>query len=296
MIQEVINTILIQMRKWLQDVYVFIWKHKVVKKTCRGFVFEPKNAELKNIHLGKRAFIIGNGPSILRQDLTKLKGEITFVLNDFFLHPQYHEISPTYLCSCDPAIINPSYRTKWYNLQRSIDTRKTIMLFKKSTQKIDRKYCLFREYKVYYLNAASMLLPPMSDLTYFPTDLTMPLSGHNLVMTDIALPAAIYMGIKTIYLSGFDSQPATSFNDYLNYDFYGKHPLASVSAYRRDYQFHILSRAFKNYRKGLHEKTIACIRRTCKKLGVRILNATYNRGHFEGFDYVNYDRIPIAKK
>ena len=296
MLQETVNTVLIQLRKWLQDICVFIWKHKIVKKTCHGLVFEPKNAELKNIHLGRRAFIIGNGPSILKQDLTKLKGEITFALNDFFLHPQYREISPMYLCSCDPSIVNPDLRIKWYNLQRSIDTRKTTMFFKKSAQKIDRENDLFREYKVYYLNAASMLLPPMSDLTYFPIDLTMPLSGHNLVMTDVALPVAIYMGIKTIYLLGFDSQPVTSFNDYLNYDFYGKHPLALMSVYKRDYQFHVLSRAFKNYRKGLHEKTIACIRRTCKKLGVRVLNATHNRGYFEGFDHIDYDKIVIAKK
>jgi hypothetical protein len=38
-------------------------------------------AELKDIHRGKRAFIIGNGPSLKQTDLKKLKGEFTFGLN-----------------------------------------------------------------------------------------------------------------------------------------------------------------------------------------------------------------------
>ncbi len=42
-------------------------------------------AELRNIHKGKRAFIIGNGPSLRQTDLTKLKNEITFGMNRIYL-------------------------------------------------------------------------------------------------------------------------------------------------------------------------------------------------------------------
>ena len=42
-------------------------------------------AELKNVHKGQRAFIIGNGPSLKQIDLHKLKGEFTFGLNRIYL-------------------------------------------------------------------------------------------------------------------------------------------------------------------------------------------------------------------
>ena len=42
-------------------------------------------ASLKNVHKGKRCFIIGNGPSLKQTDLTRLKGEFTFGMNRFYL-------------------------------------------------------------------------------------------------------------------------------------------------------------------------------------------------------------------
>ncbi|MBK8422240.1 hypothetical protein [Candidatus Villigracilis saccharophilus] len=42
-------------------------------------------AELKDIHKGGRAFIIGNGPSLKQTDLSKLKNEITFGMNRIYV-------------------------------------------------------------------------------------------------------------------------------------------------------------------------------------------------------------------
>jgi hypothetical protein len=42
-------------------------------------------AELKDHHKGKRAFIIGNGPSLKQTDLTRLRAEYTFGLNRIYL-------------------------------------------------------------------------------------------------------------------------------------------------------------------------------------------------------------------
>ncbi len=42
-------------------------------------------AAFKDLHAGKRAFIIGNGPSLKQTDLSKLKGEITFGMNRIYL-------------------------------------------------------------------------------------------------------------------------------------------------------------------------------------------------------------------
>lgn len=285
------NSILLKLRKYLGVSMSTLWRNPVVKKTFIPYIYEPRNAELKNIYKGKRAFIIGNGPSILKQDLTRLNGEITFVLNDFFLHPQYHEINPTYLCSCDPGFTDIEFRKAWYGLHQKVDTSKTIMLFKKSAERIDKKYDLFHTHTVYYLRAASMLVAPLWELKYCPTDITMPLSGHNLTFIDIGLLSAYYMGIKKIYLLGMDWAPITSLKQYINYNFYGKHPLIPLIQYRKDYNFYYKNKAYQDSRIGYHGKTIACLKRTFAKKGMNIYNATYHKSYFEGFRHVDFEKV-----
>ena len=281
-------SLLLKLRKYLGVFHVLLWNNGFFHGLIKPHVFEARNAKLKNIHQGKRAFIIGNGPSILKQDLTKLKGEIIFVMNDFFLHPQFQQISPTYLCSCDPGFTNIEFRKAWYKLHMKVNTLKTTMLFNKSTEKIDKKYHFFQSHRVYYLRPASMFMPPLWEIDYCPIDITLPLSGHHLAFIYIGLFSAAYMGIKKIYLLGMDWGEIKTLDDYINYDFYGKHPLLSLDEYRKDYQFFYKDKSYRQSRRGYHEKTIACIKRSFKRLGIKIYNTTYNKGNFTGFDYVNF--------
>jgi hypothetical protein len=46
---------------------------------------QAKLAAYKNIHAGERCFIIGNGPSLNRTDLSRLEGEHTFGMNRIYL-------------------------------------------------------------------------------------------------------------------------------------------------------------------------------------------------------------------
>ncbi len=39
----------------------------------------------RNFHVGERCFILGNGPSLARTDLSRLRGEVTFGLNRIYL-------------------------------------------------------------------------------------------------------------------------------------------------------------------------------------------------------------------
>jgi len=294
-INTVKNTILLWLRKEMGRFQSALWKNRWIRKILLPHVHEPKNKELKDIFIGRRAFIIGNGSSILKQDLIKLKGEVVFVLNDFFLHPQFHKIRPTFLCSCDPGFNDVEFRKRWYKLHEKIDTKKTTMLFNKRVKRTDVKHELFQNHKVYYLHPASMLVPPLWEMKHAPTDITLPLSGHNLAFIDIALFAAHYMGIKKIYLLGMDWGEIKSFKDYVNYDFYGKHPLISLRRYRRDYDFYYKNQAYRNSRIGYHEKTIACLKRTFAKKGMKIYNATYNKGNFKGFRHVDFEGVIKSK-
>ncbi|GFO65337.1 hypothetical protein M1B72_01935 [Geomonas paludis] len=62
-----------------------------------------KNAPLKNCHAGRRAFVIGNGPSLASQDLSHLAGEVTIVASWFHNHPLATLIRPGYWVLADPA-------------------------------------------------------------------------------------------------------------------------------------------------------------------------------------------------
>ena len=62
-------------------------------------------AELKNIHRGKRAFIIGNGPSLKQTDLSKLKDEITFGMNRVYLAFPDWGFTTTYLCVTNDLVV-----------------------------------------------------------------------------------------------------------------------------------------------------------------------------------------------
>lgn len=65
---------------------------------------ERKVASLKDIHKGRRCFIIGNGPSLTIEDLDLLKNEITFACNKIYLAFTKTEWRPTYYSVLDVLV------------------------------------------------------------------------------------------------------------------------------------------------------------------------------------------------
>jgi len=59
----------------LPDAYLHPWRRESIRRLDA----------LKDIHKGKRAFIIGNGPSLRQTDLSKLRNEFTFGMNRIYL-------------------------------------------------------------------------------------------------------------------------------------------------------------------------------------------------------------------
>lgn len=58
-----------------------------------------------NVHKGKRAFIIGNGPSLKQTDLSKLKNEFTFGMNRIYLLFPELGFTTTYFVSINDLVI-----------------------------------------------------------------------------------------------------------------------------------------------------------------------------------------------
>ncbi len=145
---------------------------------------ERRITALRNIHKGKRAFIIGTGPSLKISDLDKLKNEITFAFNRIYLAFNMTHFRPRYYLVFDSLVIEQSYK----------EINKLEGFFKiypkdKSKLAIDKK---------------TIILNPWEEKSSsFSTNL---LSYVFIVetVTTVALQLAFYMGIKEIFLLGMD--------------------------------------------------------------------------------------------
>ncbi|MGQ9369006.1 glycosyltransferase [Azospirillum sp. ST 5-10] len=62
-------------------------------------------AGLRDVHAGRTAWLIGNGPSVRPEDLDRLRGEITFGFNRFHLAHGMTALRPTYTVTGDRQMI-----------------------------------------------------------------------------------------------------------------------------------------------------------------------------------------------
>jgi hypothetical protein len=79
----------------LPAAYLHPWRRESIRRL----------AELKDIHKGKRAFIIGNGPSLKQTGLSRLKDEITFGMNRVYLAFPEWGFATTYLCVMNDLVV-----------------------------------------------------------------------------------------------------------------------------------------------------------------------------------------------
>jgi hypothetical protein len=137
----------------------------------------------KDIHRGKRCFIIGNGPSLNQLDLTLLKNEYTFGMNRIYLgfHDMGFETS-YYVCMNDLVVEQCAIDIQKMDIPRFLSWR------------------------------ARKWINPDNDLQFIYTTYTGPgfstdITGRiweSATVTYVALQLAYYMGFETVYLIGVD--------------------------------------------------------------------------------------------
>ncbi len=158
-----------------------------------------KNKYLKDIHSGKRCFLIGNGPSLNTQDITLLKNEINIVATSFFRHPQAKQVNPLYWVFADPYF--------WIEPERYF-----VPAFKYALEKqISTKLFVPTGGFNYFVNFNR---GPLIDLHFYHYDIScditkpidfsqgIPQFGQN-TMT-VCLMLALYLGCNPIYFIGCD--------------------------------------------------------------------------------------------
>ena len=143
-------------------------------------------AALKNIHAGKRAWIIGNGPSVRLEDLAAIpQDDISFCFNRFYLSYGDNPLRETYVVSADTLMIQDFG-------QEMVDLSAGLPLF-----------CL-PPARLPNLSGDYVLLPPGD--YYLPLFSQDPekfvtVGGSSVF---VALQMAWYMGIRDVVLYGMD--------------------------------------------------------------------------------------------
>jgi hypothetical protein len=163
---------------------------------------------LREIHSGERCFIIGNGPSLKQQDLTRLAGEITFVTNWFANHEQYDEIRPTYYCISSHEVFG-GWKTTEPELDRTLRQRITgrtwrshhfFPLFAQDSLRRDPAFAHDKtNYLIFERPKASVI-----DRGALNWDVCANMDDGLTGIVTFCIPLAVHMGIREIYLLGCD--------------------------------------------------------------------------------------------
>ncbi|CAN1212235.1 hypothetical protein TUMEXPCC7403_18655 [Tumidithrix helvetica PCC 7403] len=271
------------------------------KKTLLNKITNPedtsillKNRKLKNKFFNKRCFVIGNGPSLARQDLTCLKDEITIVCNQFHKNDVIKQWQPTIFCSGDPVssyLAGDPISSCLLNIDDSLLYLKEIFRF---TNALDYIFpvCTYK-FIQNYADDLQLEHIDQSNLlgVNFGWDLdTLPSTNINIDLTKdvpsishtpmLSIMTAIYMGCNPIVLIGCDHD---NFYKYIKGDYKITHFYEELNpGSLKNYSYLIMTDAIrKTYNSYQNLNFIACNK------GIKIFDAT-DQGHLDVFEKCDF--------
>lgn len=189
------------LRDWVYPIVNFKRKIQYYKNVILNSQLKKdlnNNIVYHNKHKNKKCYIVGNGPSLKSQDISFLKNEIVFTVNDIMKSEIYNSLRPSFHIFSDPHTFKKSYLDM---------LEKGIVEAYKINPNIE--YFIPHNAKSTFKNKFSNL-----KINYFyqglhftrnnkKIDLTkMIYSGQNVVQTAIYL--ALYMGFSKVCLLGTD--------------------------------------------------------------------------------------------
>lgn len=191
----------------LYKIYDFVKQYFLYKifisKIDRRILAE--NVALKKKYIGKKCFILGNGPSLSDEKLELLNGEILFVVNQISRNNQYEKIKPSFYFCMDDNFFNID-KSKVEDIEMLRSMQKVI----KDNEDIICVYPLkYKEYvednelntaRTFYINPGLYLYEEYKE----KPDMTRYVPSFGTVV-QYAIFAAIYMGFEEINVLGCDS-------------------------------------------------------------------------------------------
>jgi len=149
---------------------------------------------LYNAFKGKRCFIIGNGPSLNKHDLSLLKNEYTFGVNSFFYKTRETGFRPYFYVVEDSSVMKENIE----EIRRFETPYKFFPTNYKSLHPKQPNTMFFRMNRGFYEKSSPNFVVPR-----FSTDATKVLYCGQSV-TYINLQLAYFMGFSEVYLIGMD--------------------------------------------------------------------------------------------
>ena len=172
----------------LREAYIHYQKSSAFWRDDRWVQSVQRLRMYKNRHKGERCFIIGNGPSLKKTDLSLLKDEVTFGLNRIYLLFDELGFATTYYVSVNQLVIEQfAYEIK-------------ALFCPKFLSWLGRDQIDFTE--------NMMFLNPDVERFSFSTDITKGI-WVGATVTNMAIQIAYYMGFETVILVGVDHSFAT---------------------------------------------------------------------------------------
>ena len=161
----------------LPAAYLHPWRRQSIKRLTA----------LKDVHKGKRAFIVGNGPSLKRTDLSKLRSEITFGMNRIYLAFPELGFTTTYLCISNDLVV-----------EQFVDDIHALMI---------PKFIAWRSHRHFNSQLPITQLPTFVYTSYTGPKFAGDVRGRvweGATVTNLALQLAFHMGIEKAILIGVD--------------------------------------------------------------------------------------------
>lgn len=240
-----------------------------------------ENAAVRDAHRGRRCFVIGNGPSLARQDIESLAGELTFAMNGFLNHPAIRRVKPAYYCLVDPSYFDGSASSDRF-LGRLFETvtDSHFILPYASAETILCRWKVPPGRATFVTFAGNLATTSLRRI-----DPTRPLPGV-LNCAQLAIMIALYAGCSPVYLMGMDHDWAAHRGTETH--FYPQktienHPVAHGEWDRYPY-LTILDDCLKVWR------GYVTLRRRAESLGLSIVNCS-DGGFLDVFDRADYHDV-----
>jgi hypothetical protein len=241
----------------LPAAYLHPWRRESIRRL----------AALKDIHKGKRAFVIANGPSLKHTDMSRLKNEFTFGMNRIYLMFPELGFSTTYLTVVNDLVI-----------EQTANDLANLSL---------PKFIAWRSRRYFLRQLPITQLPTFLYTSYTSPHFSTDVRGRvweGATVTNVTLQLAFHMGFQQVILIGVDH----------NYTATGKPNTTVVS--EGDDPNHFSPAYFgKGFRWQLpdletSEVGYAMAREAYRKAGCEVLDATIG-GKLTIFPKVDYESL-----
>lgn len=166
----------------------------------KNYKYIRNNKRYVNKYEGKRCFIVANGPSLSRMDLSLIKDEHTFGVNNLMATDKYNILKPTFYTIIDSNFFNDDYAVLSDNLKSLKDKKhKPICIFPARKREYIQKHKLDEHLDIIWV-AYNTKKDKRIKKDFSLTGLI----PYCLNVANVALYVAISMGFKEIYLLGTD--------------------------------------------------------------------------------------------